>query len=79
MLSFKGGNTREILEAVNTLKQRTDGSQIEMTQQCEKILNAAEKIQNEKQRGLKSYNSQEQDLNQLDVIHEYDEKLKEFQ
>ena len=79
MLSFKGGNTREILEAVNTLKQRTDGSQIEMTQQCEKILNAAEKIQNEKQRGLKSYNSQEQDLNQLDVIHEYDAKLKEFQ
>ena len=45
-------------------------------------MDAAEKIQKEKHRAknLPSYNSQEVgDLNQLDVIREYEEKLKEFQ
>ena len=43
-MSHKGTNAAEILELVNTLKQRTDGRQIEMTEECEKVLDAAGKI-----------------------------------
>ena len=57
-------------------KQKTDGRQIEMTQECEKILNAAEKIQQEKSRHKFSYHSQEEEP--VDIMREYEEHLAQF-
>ncbi len=47
-----------------------------MTQECEKILNAAEKIQQEKSRHKFSYHSQEEEP--VDIMREYEEHLVQF-
>ena len=47
-----------------------------MTQECEKILNAAEKIQQEKARHKLSYHSQEDDP--IDIMREYEDNLAQY-
>ena len=55
-----------ILEAIIILKRRSDQCQVKMTQECEQILNEAEKIQKEKLKSHVSANKLSYDADEAD-------------
>ena len=57
--NFLFDSQKEILDGILSLKKKSDQSQIEMTKECEKILEKAESIQKEKLRSRLSYQHSE--------------------
>ena len=83
ILSTNDIGIKEILEAVNILKQKTDSIQMEMNKENDNILSHAERLTNQRTNSLRSqgqlsYNSDDSE-SQAETINQYEMRTQRFQ
>ena len=83
ILSTNDIGIKEILEAVNILKQKTDSMQMEMNKESDNILSHAERLTNQRTNSLRSqgqlsYNSDDSE-SQAETINQYEMRTQHFQ